>query len=80
MPAHELPPPMQMMLLLGGFRISQALYAAATLGVADQLAAAPPRRTSWPNIPAPIRRPCADCSARWPAWACSPNPSPASSP
>jgi DNA-binding IclR family transcriptional regulator len=30
-----------MMLLLGGFRISQALYAAAALGVADQLAAGP---------------------------------------
>ena len=31
--AHELPPPAQMVLLLGGFRISQALYAAAALGV-----------------------------------------------
>jgi hypothetical protein len=39
--AHEPPPPAQMMLLLGGFRISQALYAAAALGVADQLAAGP---------------------------------------
>ena len=34
--AHEPPPPAQMILLLGGFRISQALYAAAVLGVADQ--------------------------------------------
>ena len=41
MQAHELPPPAQMMLLLGGFRISQALYAAAALGVADQLVAGP---------------------------------------
>jgi O-methyltransferase domain/Dimerisation domain len=39
MSAHQAPPPMQMVLLLGGFRISQALYAAAALGVADQLAA-----------------------------------------
>ena len=39
--AHELPPPAQMVLLLGGFRISQALYAAAALGVADQLVAGP---------------------------------------
>ena len=31
MQAHELPPPAQMVLLLGGFRISQALYAAAAL-------------------------------------------------
>ena len=38
---HELPPPAQMILLLGGFRISQALYAAAVLGVADQLMAGP---------------------------------------
>jgi hypothetical protein len=37
--AHELPPPAQMMLLLGGFRISQRLYAAAALGVAAQLIA-----------------------------------------
>ena len=41
MQAHELPPPAQMILLLGGFRISQALYAAAALGVADQLMAGP---------------------------------------
>jgi O-methyltransferase domain/Dimerisation domain len=41
MQADELPPPAQMVLLLGGFRISQALYAAAALGVADQLAAGP---------------------------------------
>lgn len=41
MHAHEPPPPAQMILLLGGFRISQALYAAAVLGVADQLAAGP---------------------------------------
>ena len=41
MSAHQAPPPMQMVLLLGGFRISQALYAAAALGVADQLTAGP---------------------------------------
>ena len=41
MQAHEPPPPAQMVLLLGGFRISQALYAAAVLGVADQLVAGP---------------------------------------
>src|SRR5580700_4654933 len=39
--AHELPPPAQMVLLLGGFRISQALYVAAALGVADYLVAGP---------------------------------------
>jgi O-methyltransferase domain/Dimerisation domain len=41
MQAHELPPPVRMVELLGGFRISQALYAAAALGVADQLVAGP---------------------------------------
>ena len=41
MQAHELPPPVQMIELLGGFRVSQALYAAAALGVADQLVAGP---------------------------------------
>ena len=39
--AHELPPPAQMVLLLGGFRISQALYAAAALDVAGHLVAGP---------------------------------------
>ena len=37
MSAHRPPPPAQMFLLLGGFRISQALYAATVLGVGDQL-------------------------------------------
>jgi predicted O-methyltransferase YrrM len=41
MQAHEPPPPVRMIELLGGFRISQALYAAAALGVADQLVAGP---------------------------------------
>src|SRR5580704_15819190 len=41
MDTHEPPPPAQMILLLGGFRISQALYAAAVLGLADRLAAGP---------------------------------------
>ena len=41
MQPHELPPPVRMIELLGGFRISQALYAAAVLGVADQLVAGP---------------------------------------
>ena len=41
MQAHELPPPVRMVELLGGFRVSQALYAAAALGIADQLVAGP---------------------------------------
>ncbi len=41
MQPHELPPPVRMVELLGGFRVSQALYAAAALGVADQLVAGP---------------------------------------
>jgi hypothetical protein len=41
MQAHELAPPVQIIELLGGFRISQALYAAAALGVADHLVAGP---------------------------------------
>jgi hypothetical protein len=41
MPTQQPPPPVQMVLLLGGFRISQALYAAAVLGVGDQLVAGP---------------------------------------
>ena len=41
MQSHQLPPPVRMTELLGGFRISQALYAAAVLGIADQLVAGP---------------------------------------
>jgi hypothetical protein len=41
MPPNQLPPPAQMILMLGGFRISQALYAAAVLGVPDELVAGP---------------------------------------
>ena len=41
MQSHEPPPPVRMIELLGGFRISQALYTAAVLGVADQLVAGP---------------------------------------
>lgn len=41
MQAHELPLPVQMLQLLAGFQISQALYAAAALGVADHLVAGP---------------------------------------
>jgi hypothetical protein len=41
MQAHEAPPPVQMVQLLAGFQVSQALYAAAVLGVADHLVAGP---------------------------------------
>src|SRR5215831_19653090 len=41
MRADELPPPVQMTQLLAGFQLSQALYAAAVLGVADRLVAGP---------------------------------------
>ena len=36
-----LPPPLQMVQMLAGFQVSQALYAAAKLGVPDQLTAGP---------------------------------------
>jgi hypothetical protein len=35
--AHAVPPPVQMVQMLAGFQVSQALYAAAALGVADRL-------------------------------------------
>jgi hypothetical protein len=41
MDAHELPPPMQMVQLLFGFQLSQAVYVAAKLGVADHLTDGP---------------------------------------
>jgi hypothetical protein len=80
MKANELPPPAQMILLLGGFRISQALYAAAVLGVADQLLAGPAQAEVLAERAGHTRRRCAGCCGRGPAWACSPSPSPASLP
>ena len=41
MSARDVPPPVQMVQLLAGFQISQALYAVAVLGVADHLSARP---------------------------------------
>jgi hypothetical protein len=41
MQTHELPPPVQMVQILAGFQISQALYDAAALGIADHLVAGP---------------------------------------
>jgi hypothetical protein len=80
MQAHEPPPPVRMVELLGGFRISQALYAAAALGVADQIVAGPaPVKALAERVGAhapSLHR----LLARWPAWVCSPNPSPVSSP
>jgi hypothetical protein len=80
MQADELPPPVQMAQLLAGFQLSQALYAAAVLGVADHLVAGPAPVAVLAETPARTRRPCTGCCARWPARACSPNPNPASSP
>jgi hypothetical protein len=42
--AHAVPPAVQMVQLLAGFQLSQALYAAARLGVADGLAPGKPRQ------------------------------------
>ena len=41
MQVHETPPPVQMVQLLAGFQVSQALYTAAVLGVADLMVAGP---------------------------------------
>jgi len=49
MQADELPPPVQMVQLLAGFQLSQALYAAAALGVADHLVAGPAQRSGSPQ-------------------------------
>src|SRR5581483_8112891 len=40
-PVHAVPPAVQMVQLLAGFQLSQALYAAARLGVADCLRGGP---------------------------------------
>jgi hypothetical protein len=77
--AHEVPPPVQMVQMLAGFQLSQALYAAAVLGVADLMTAGPVpagvlAEQAGAHPPSLLR-----CSARWPAPGCSPSPSPASS-
>jgi O-methyltransferase/methyltransferase family protein len=43
---HTVPPAVQMVQLLAGFQLSQALYAAARLGVADRLRGAPQDATA----------------------------------
>ena len=64
MQSHELPPPVRMIELLGGFQISQALYAAAVLGVADQLVAGPAAVEVLAGQAGAMRRPCTACCAR----------------
>ena len=80
MQADELPPPVQMARLLAGFQLSQALYAAAALGVADHLVAGPAPVAVLAENTGAHAPSCTGCCARWPARACSPNPNPASSP
>ena len=80
MQSHELPPPVRMIELLGGFRVSQALYAAAVLEVADQLLTGSAAVEVLAEQAGAERRPCTACCARWQAWACSPSRSPACSP
>ena len=41
MATHEVPPPVQMVQLLAGFQLSQALYTVAVLGVPDRLGDGP---------------------------------------
>jgi hypothetical protein len=53
--------------LVDGFRLSQALHVAATLGIAELLRAGPARATIWRRRPAPTAVPCTGCSGRWPA-------------
>lgn len=64
-------PALRLQEMIAGYRISQAIYVAAKLGIADLLAERPSAATSWPGIPRRTRRRFTACCGRWRALACS---------
>lgn len=55
----------------GGSWITQGIYVAAELGIADLLAKARSRPKSWQTRPTPAVEPCIACSVPYPASAYS---------
>ena len=55
----------ELMRLINGYQVSQALHVAAVLGVADQLKDGPKSGDSWRGRVERIQHRFIDCSARW---------------
>ena len=68
----QLPPPMVLYRLATAHYLSQALYVAAKLGIADLLADGPQTHETLAQDQARTRRRSAACSGCSPAPACSP--------
>ena len=77
---HETPPPVQMVQLLAGFQVAQALYTCAKLGIPDQLVDGPRTSadlaTAVQSDPAATHRLCAPLLRS----GCSPMPATAATP
>ena len=72
--AHAVLPAVQMVQLLAGFQLSQALYAAARLGIADRLRRGRRTQPPSPRTSAPMPSPCAGSCAPWRPSGYSPKP------
>jgi hypothetical protein len=71
---NPMPPAVALRQLLYGYRISQAIYVAAKLDLADVLKDGPQGKaaTSWPRLSARTRRRCIGCCECSPVWGSSP--------
>ena len=72
MEAH--PPPVQMIQMLSGLQVSQALYVAAKLGVPDLLVDGPWPVDALASDLDVIQSPCHGCCGRWRHSGCSLSP------
>jgi hypothetical protein len=61
--ASTVPPPATLLQMMTGYWVSQALYVAAKLGVADLLADGPRRSRLWPRRLRPTPPRCGVCCA-----------------
>ncbi len=66
------PPPATLLQMMTGYWVSQALYVAAKLGVADLLVDGPRSVETWRQRRKPMLSRFTACCGRWPASASSP--------
>ena len=65
------PPPVTLLQMMTGYWVSQAIYVAAKLGLADLMADGPVGCEGWPRRPTAMPRRSIACSGRSPASASS---------
>jgi hypothetical protein len=74
MSAGELSPRDALWRMKNSYQVSQAINAAATLGIADLLVDGPKSPDELAKATGGrTRPPSTGCCERWPAWACSPS-------